>query len=359
MAKCIDLVEKIGNNGPFMKNFRTSIQSANLNILIGSGCSLPAISVLGNIEQEIEQLTKDRNDDEAKKKLIYFLEPLVKCTKELVNGSVEKSIQKTCSNYSDFIHSLSGILQQRKSNILQKKVNLFTTNYDLFIEHAACKMNDSTVFNDGFSQNSSLLNEYVFSTNHFYQSVYATGNLYQYRVSIPMINLFKIHGSLNWRTDSLNTSISSERMIKKNSDLRNLFNQDIDEVVKSIAVVLPTKDKFQETTLNYTYYELLRMFSNELDKENTLLISVGFSFNDEHILSLTKRALKNPTLKLIIFCNENEPECYMRKFPQSNNVEIIYNSDKRLDFRSFIKIFKTVLPQTFRNETDMSSEQKK
>jgi len=55
-------------------------------------------------------------------------------------------------------------------------------------------------------------------------------------------------------------------------------------------------------TLEETYYEQLRIFANELDVENCLLISFGFSFSDHHITTLLKRALRNPTLWLIIPC---------------------------------------------------------
>lgn len=43
------------------------------------------------------------------------------------------------------------------------------------------------------------------------------------------------------------------------------------------------------------------MYSNELEKQNTLLIAFGFSFRDEHILEITRRSLINPSLLLYAF----------------------------------------------------------
>ena len=61
--------------------------------------------------------------------------------------------------------------------------------------------------------------------------------------------------------------------------------------------------------MDSTYYELLRIYNNELDREGTLLVSFGFSFGDSHILGITKRALKNPTLKLVAFAfNDTDRE---------------------------------------------------
>jgi len=90
---------------------------------------------------------------------------------------------------------------------------------------------------------------------------------------------------------------------------------------------------------------MLRIFANVLDKENTLLIAEGFSFSDEHILDIIKRGLRNPTLKLIIFCYlKEELEAFSRKFSTFNNVEIVYSTVTNIDFQSFNDILHCVLP---------------
>ena len=38
------------------------------------------------------------------------------------------------------------------------------------------------------------------SISNFFNVLYSTGNLYNYQVEIPAINLIKLHGSLNWET---------------------------------------------------------------------------------------------------------------------------------------------------------------
>ena len=90
----------------------------------------------------------------------------------------------------------------------------------------------------------------------------------------------------------------------------------------------------------------MRIYSNELDKENTLLIAEGFSFADEHILEITQRALRNPTLELIIFCYEKDAlEGYVNKFNQYNNVDVVYCKNKKNDFKLFNRILKSILPE--------------
>ena len=67
-------------------------------------------------------------------------------------------------------------------------------------------------------------------------------------------------------------------------------------------MINPTKEKFENTTLRLEYYEQMRMYSNILERENSVLFVTGFSFADEHIKEITRRALNsNPTLLVIVF----------------------------------------------------------
>jgi hypothetical protein len=40
---------------------------------------------------------------------------------------------------------------------------------------------------------------------------------------------------------------------------------------KKLMIVNPAKTKFEDTLLNQYYYDLLRIYSNELEKENSVL----------------------------------------------------------------------------------------
>ena len=78
---------------------------------------------------------------------------------------------------------------------------------------------------------------------------------------------------------------------------------------KKLIIVNPTKRKFEQTVMDYHFYELMRIYANALEKENTMLFVIGFSFADEHIATITKRAAdSNPTLQIVVFafCDEEE-----------------------------------------------------
>ncbi|EMX2856511.1 SIR2 family protein [Yersinia enterocolitica] len=317
--------------------FERVFQSANINFLIGSGASLPAISVLGNIEEELQCYIRDENENAYFSKSRSFLNTVWLANNILLNrsysgipyppGSVE-AVEKTKENYKYFLSSIEKILTRRKTGLLPRRVNLFTTNYDLFIEDAATR-NHNLVLNDGFSRRVNLYNHMVFDAKSFYRSIHATGNLYNYSVELPTVNLIKLHGSLSWRKQGDEVTY----WIKDMMPLAFENFQQEQEWVNSHALILPRKEKFKETLLENIYYDLLRTYSNELDKEGSLIIVFGFSFADEHIELLTKKALRNVTLKVLIFAyNEDAVDLFMEKFKDYSNVEIIYRPGSTLEF---------------------------
>ena len=145
-----------------------------------------------------------------------------------------------------------------------------------------------------------------------------------------------MHGSVNWKQDlnniiydyDLKTLNDVNDVVLESDDVLNVEYDDggtwkchtIDELYTKptiakkeehdnylkaydkLVMINPTKEKFKTTTVNYTFYELLRMYSNHLERENSVLFVFGFSFADEHICQITKRVAKsNPTLLIVIF----------------------------------------------------------
>ena len=106
------------------------------------------------------------------------------------------------------------------------------------------------------------------------------------------------------------------------------------EAYEKLIMVNPTKHKFQETVMDMHFYELIRLYSNSLEKENSILFVTGFSFADEHIAKLTMRAAdSNPTLQVVIFAFSDAEEASFKKnlhFTDSalnSNVTIITPTD--------------------------------
>ena len=125
----------------------------------------------------------------------------------------------------------------------------------------------------------------------------------------------------NKQIQSLLASTIFDSLLAKEGD----YDKFIQSYKNSFLIVNPTKEKFSDTLLNKNYYELLRIFSNELEKENSLLVVNGFSFRDEHILDLVKRSMVNPSLKILIFTyQETAIGDFQKLFGEAKNNNITY-----------------------------------
>lgn len=337
-----------------IEQIKNTIQDCNINFLIGSGLSRPFLPTLGNIENLLTELESRDDISPENKKLIraslykkYFDEVIISNTKVHRLHSDCSDVQK---NYEEFLKTLNSILLSRKITLLSKEINLFTTNIDLFfeiaLENLGLEYNDG--FNGRFRPKFSLSN---FKKSHFKKSLH-----YDNTAELPTFNLLKPHGSLSWAIEGKDLVFSSDlqhmkeiegKTIPPDNILEVPDNATIDSLVEGIGdkvsneateafltayeklliVVNPTKEKFKHTLMNQTYYELLRLYSNELEKENTVLFVMGFSFADEHICEITLRAANsNPTLVIYVFAYSSQSKVEISERLEgttNNNIKII------------------------------------
>jgi hypothetical protein len=137
----------------FIGDLQKGIQSANLNFLIGSGCSKPAINTLGIIEREIQALLEKNKVEDAENQTFEFLKPFIESTNRLIgNTEMDENHNSTLDNYESFIEIIAKLLFERKSNILHKQATIFTTNYDLFIEKVSESLTSQIIISDGFQE---------------------------------------------------------------------------------------------------------------------------------------------------------------------------------------------------------------
>lgn len=334
------------------------VQSANINFLIGSGLSSPYLETLGNIETNLHLLQENKDISKNIRCIVlasiyreYFFKVMLP---NKVKGD-EKKYDEVIGNYKRFITLWNNIIHNRCGNIRSKQINIFSTNIDLFVEKAAEKCEVELI--DGFQGSITP----VFKESNFQKTIMKNSVHFQNVSELPVFNLLKIHGSINWRVDGGNiTNDASLGLIGEICDcLKALddsallvpYTQDLqtmitaaEEIVRKphfsvdkiqlffnayyqLVIVNPTKRKFSETVVDHHFYELMRIFSNSLEKENSLLFVMGFSFADEHILKITQRALKtNPTLLIIIFAyNQEAYDMFIGRFGEIPNVKVLLN----------------------------------
>jgi len=367
----------IKSNKMNIEKLKDIIQDSNINFLFGSGMSADYLRTLGTIEL----LLTDTDEIEDKD-----VQSIVRASlyKKYFDGVIEKNINildndsatdVLMTNYKTFFEILNKILLERKSTLLSKQINIFTTNIDICLEKA--------LEDKGFECNDGFIGNFKprFDLSNYKKSLFKRSLHFENISEIPVFNIYKIHGSLTWKTSDDNIIFSPTlKQIKNIADITisddTLItiesNDDIDSLetkasgltynsleirrfkraYEKLNIVNPTKDKFRDTILNQTYYELLRIYANELEKENTVLFVMGFSFADEHIRDLTLRvANSNPNLIIYIFAYNNDAKCDLETKMAHNrykNIKIIAPSLDEDGNESFLYTFENINTKVFK-----------
>lgn len=328
------------------------IQSSHINFLYGSGLSRPYLATLGNIEIWLTKLSEDLSNQTYRKVMeasLYkaYCDGVI--LRNLFFSSYDSNLLETKNAYLAFFLACNELMNKRNSQLLNKQVNLFTTNIDLLVEESMT--NSGIEINDGFRGTIKP----VYNESNFQISISKSSLHFHKQSEVPLFNLIKIHGAVNWvendnaiQSDTLQLYHINEALKKIDKDyFVDLYKADgtektFDEVkteaedialllpdnayddffdcYKKIVMINPTKEKFRTSVLDYHFYELMRIYSNALECENSLLFVMGFSFADEHIAQITKRAADtNPTLQVVVFAyDDNEEEAYMQRLGITN-----------------------------------------
>ncbi|MBI2727158.1 MAG: SIR2 family protein [Polaromonas sp.] len=357
----------------------------NINILLGSGASADLFPTLGleikgpnNEWQSIETLAT-AFEKNLQKRTALFMHYYNTCIYPVQTFDPAKVVTgkglTNLENYELFLKTLLGLLDRRKE--LNRKINVFTTNYDGCLAHTADKilMNGSHDFvvNDG---SSGFQKKHLHAKN-FNTFQCQTGIFERTNYGIPQLNIIHLHGSVYWSKNGEKievrytndfTSILNSKAIDKiqpfseylgtkgattanipNVSFTTKHTETFWDAYDKLPVVNPTKWKFHETVFEEHYYQMLRLLSYELEKPNSILITFGFSFADEHILKLVQRSLSNPQLQTFICCfSQSGAQALREEFKLWKNVTVIAPpDDEKLDFTNFNKYVFSLKPEKY------------
>jgi hypothetical protein len=199
---------------------------------------------------------------------------------------------------------------QRPLNL--KRVNLFTTNYDLAFEYAFDKLGVYHI--NGFSG----FQKRTFKPESFDYDIFYPGSTTQGRVQKieKVLKYYKIHGSLTW--------------VKEDPSPNNVYGI-LEVPIEQIRtgggfenlMIYPTTTK-KSFTLDFPYSELFRQFSGLISHPQSTLITYGYSFSDEHINDIIYQALTIPSFTLIVIdFNGTEGNTEILKLKELNDPRII------------------------------------
>ncbi|MFN6933913.1 MAG: SIR2 family protein [Tsuneonella sp.] len=160
---------------------------------------------------------------------------------------------------------------------------IFTTNYDLFSERAMDRL--GLPYANGFSG----VVERRFNPATFRYALAEQLDISNRKWSAVdgFVYLCKLHGSISWTEDD-----------------HGLFpiRETWPQTAPSKVMIFPTPAK-QNSSLGSPYSDLFREFQSRIVREQSVLITMGYAFGDEHLNNIIYQALTIPTFRLIVFAD--------------------------------------------------------
>ena len=214
---------------------------------------------------------------------------------DLIISNTSYDYDESYLKHSAFINTVSHLVKT------PSKLSIVTTNYDTLIEDAADSIGFTVI--DGFTfAHRPQFDSDMFEWNLVKDIENIKTRELEYKKNI--INLLKLHGSLIW----------------ERSD-KHIFRKEKNNVKKPI-MIFPSSNKYMQS-YQEPYFELFIKFQELLKRPNTLLITTGFSFADNHISQMIIQAiLHNKSLALLIsdynINQENENWIRLQELMQHN-----------------------------------------
>ncbi|MGC4035110.1 MAG: SIR2 family protein [Chitinophagaceae bacterium] len=308
-------------------------QSEHLSLLIGTGLTSAVSFCAGVVPQEMSRLTlahnlnekiKTKADATAKKmnRGEANIEDDIRIALELINGlkilddarhtdletelntKLLTFIQAILQTERDFITKLKaddekGILAFNllKSFILsftsraasRERLNLFTTNYDRFIE-LACDETGVLLLDRFKGKIQPIFRNTRLELDYHYNPPGIRG---EPRYVEGVARITKLHGSIDWK-------FTGDKIVRSLLPFGAAdAHPDIPKNVTEQVVIYPNSSKDIETAF-YPYAELFRDFSSAICQPNSVIITYGYGFGDSHINRVIEDMLTIPSTHLVV-----------------------------------------------------------
>lgn len=219
-------------------------------------------------------------EKEINTKLSLFIRNVIKTESEFLNST----------KFSEVLGILKSFLISFSSRTAtRERTNIFTTNYDRFIEIGLDSAGILTI--DRFiGKIKPIFRTTKLELDYHYNPPGIRG---EPRYVEGVIRFTKLHGSIDWKFESNTISkIPLEFGVKEDTPL-------IPENPKDFSVIYPNSSKGIDTAY-FPYSELFRDFSSAVCRPNSVIITYGYGFGDSHINRVIGDMLTLPSTHLVI-----------------------------------------------------------
>ena len=259
-----------GYHGPSMGSLWDAVMKARPQEKVCEIAGKVAFDVNnGNIEgflSHIETWLSLRSDNDVSSFLKDAKRIILHECSKFIDGADLKS-------HKIFLHRLS------RRRVRDRRLKLFTTNYDLCFERAASALGCIPV--DGFS--------FSYPRNYdprfFEYDIVRRSRLDDGQGTYleGVFHLHKLHGSVNWERRDDGVIVETQ-------------NPDPERA----CLIYPASGKYQQSYAQ-PYLESISQYMAAVRQPNTCVLVVGFGFNDDHLSQpLLSAVQSNPHLRLII-----------------------------------------------------------
>lgn len=297
-SMCKDAEEHgIPTMGPLAKEFKSWFEGMpNLNatvtclqkdqLLAQVGIDLSAGEYSNNLERLMDVLLNAERFCAAS--TTVELKASVPLIQEVIVGVKKYVLRKCTTGKFETENTVVDLYRQFYQSVGTRSRGLrppwvFTTNYDLFNERAMDR--NATSYSNGFTGT---------VERFFNPAVYRLALAEQLDISSKrwsavdgFIHLCKLHGSVNWVEYE---GAGLFPIIEKNSP-----DADDDRVM-----IYPTPAK-QNASFGSPYADMFREFQRQVVQDQSVLVTMGYSFGDEHVNNIIFQSLTIPGFKLVIF----------------------------------------------------------
>lgn len=232
-----------------------------------------------------------------------------KKTSKFVNEKAQGELLESRNKYIFHEKFLKALLQ-RPLNL--KRANIFTSNYDLAFEHAFDKLGIHYI--DGFSGfHNRFFKPETFEYDIFYPGSTTSGKVQRIE---KVVKYYKLHGSLSWVNSAFKDANNIYGIEEKPLELIESLKK------KGEIIIYPSAIK-KSYTLNLPYSELFRQFASAITQSQSVLVTIGYSFGDDHFNDIIYQALSNPTFTLIVVDLQGTKNEYINNLKNLNDPRII------------------------------------
>lgn len=240
---------------------------------------------------------------ELDKKLLTFIKAVLQTESDFMG----KLLLDDVNACTALLYLKTFLLSFSSRTASRERLNLFTTNYDRFIEYGCDEAGILAI--DRFrGKIQPIFRTSKLELDYHYNPPGVRG---EPRYVEGVIKFSKIHGSIDWR-------LGREKIIR---ELLPFGASDSHPGIPSSAsdhiAIFPNSSKDIETAF-FPYAELFREFSTSICRPNSVIVTYGYGFGDSHINRIIADMLTIPSTHLVIISFEDKSK-KIQKFCTDKN----------------------------------------